>query len=328
MKFMRMVRAASILGRARLLKQRIPFAVSWALSYRCNARCAYCRIYRGATAELNTDDVCRVIDRLIIEGMCRLSFTGGEPLLREDIDTIVGYTCRKNVFTSLSTNGILVPEKISVLKHLDRIGLSLDGSENVNDRLRGEGSYRYVLEALQVLRRTDVQRILHVVLSRGNVHDFEHVLDVAAQYNAKVFFQPGTIHLLGTVEENPEALGEAEYKVVIDKLIAMKKKGVSYIANSLAGLRHLSYWPHPQAIFCSAGSLFQRIEPDGSMRGCSRKGLGTISCPDRLSPQGRRSMPAAVAQKNCRSCWCAPLVEYNLALSFNSSAIRNVLQKI
>ena len=84
---------------AKILRRRIPFAVSWALTYRCNAKCLYCRIQDIDLKELGIKEILSILDELAAMGTRWISFTGGEPLLRDDIGEIIDY-----ITTSLNNN--------------------------------------------------------------------------------------------------------------------------------------------------------------------------------------------------------------------------------
>ena len=68
---------------------RCPVNVMLAVTNRCNGRCAYCRIPMRSPEDLSTDVILRLIDEMKAAGTVRLGIWGGEPLLREDIGTIV-----------------------------------------------------------------------------------------------------------------------------------------------------------------------------------------------------------------------------------------------
>ena len=106
-------------------------AVSWSLTFLCNQRCSYCDVWKYRKEELDLPQVEKIIDELSCLGTKWISFTGGEPLLRSDLESIIAYAKSKNIYVSVSTNGVLVPEKINILKLADKVKLILDGPEDV-----------------------------------------------------------------------------------------------------------------------------------------------------------------------------------------------------
>src|SRR3989339_1445427 len=82
---------------AKLFNKRVPLAVSWALTYRCNHKCSYCGLWKKETQELTAGQIFAVIDELALAGTQYIGFTGGEPLIREDIGEIIKYALSKNI---------------------------------------------------------------------------------------------------------------------------------------------------------------------------------------------------------------------------------------
>ena len=83
-----------------------PIRMDLALTFRCQNRCIHC--YAGGpheTPELNTEQWKKVIDRLHEIGVFILTFTGGEPTLREDLPDLLDYAQQKEIFTALIKNG-------------------------------------------------------------------------------------------------------------------------------------------------------------------------------------------------------------------------------
>ena len=83
---------AGAIMKLRVLKKNTPIVVSWSLTNRCNSKCKYCSRWKQETAELNTKQIFSIIDELSKMGTRRIIYTGGEPLIREDIAEIINYT--------------------------------------------------------------------------------------------------------------------------------------------------------------------------------------------------------------------------------------------
>ncbi len=133
---------------ARVFKKKTPLIVSWAITTRCNKSCAYCDIWNIKVKELETAHVFSLISELSRLGTRIIHFTGGEPLLREDIGMIIDCCSERGILTSINSNGSLMKQRIKELKNLNLVGLSLDGPEDVHDSIRGKGSYGEVIAAL------------------------------------------------------------------------------------------------------------------------------------------------------------------------------------
>jgi len=104
--------------------------LTYEISSSCNMDCEFCfSDWRKPSKELNTSESKKGIDQLVALGLEAINFTGGEPLLRKDIAEIISYAKKSGLTTILTTNGILLEEKIkSLCSSLDYIGLPLDSA--------------------------------------------------------------------------------------------------------------------------------------------------------------------------------------------------------
>ena len=317
--------AAYMLLKAKLFKRRFPIIVSWSLTYRCNYRCKYCGIWNNKSEELNTKQILSLIDEMAQMGTQRIHFTGGEALLREDIELILNHCKRRGISTALNSNGCLVPKKMGGLANLDLLSLSLDGPEEIHDAIRGKNSYREVMDAIEVAKQENIKIRFITVVSKLNLNTIDFVLNKAKELNSVVIFQPATRLLLESKSVNPIAPFEKEYSQVITKLIREKRKN-RYIGNSISGLKHLYNWPKPTELPCVNSLIACRIEPDGSLYGCAnfKETARRLNCAD---PSFKKAFNDLVAA-HCRKCWCASYVELNCLFSFKLDTIFNILKLV
>ena len=89
MKFRKTAQALKALFQARVYKKKTPLIVSWALTARCNLRCKHCNAWNLEAEELETGQILRLVEELSRMGTCKIQFTGGESLLRDDIGQIL-----------------------------------------------------------------------------------------------------------------------------------------------------------------------------------------------------------------------------------------------
>ncbi|MFC1514807.1 radical SAM protein [Candidatus Omnitrophota bacterium] len=305
---------------AKIAGKRTPLLVNWSITNKCNRACRYCNIWNCNSRDLSEEQSLSMIDDLYELGTKVIHFTGGEPLLRSDIGNILKYCHKKNIVTSMNSNGTFVPQKISELVNLNLLGLSLDGPREVHDSIRGNGSYGEVLEAMDCAKEAGVRFRIITVLSRSNLGAIDFLLAKAQEYKTLVVFQPATSFLLGGDRENPIAPDEQEYKRVISELIIRKRK-TKHIGNSLSGLNLLYHWPYPKRIRCLSHFISCRIESDGRVYACFRN-----------REQGKKiddhglSIKAAFSQlfvTDCDRCWCASSVEINCLMSLRVDSMIN-----
>lgn len=306
--------------RAKIFNKKTPLLVSWEITRRCNARCKYCNIWDNASGELDTQQVLSIIQELSEAGTRTIHFTGGEPLLREDIGIILEHCRKKHISTSMNSNGAFVPRRINEISTLHLLGISLDGPEEIHDYIRGQGSYKGAIEAIAIARDKSIKLRLLTVLSQCNLQAINFLLEKAREFDAPIIFQPATELLLGGQTENPIAPNVARYKQVIKWLIA-KKRVTKYIANSVSGLQFLYYWPDMKRIRCLASLVSCRIQSDGHIYICYRNQdlAGKID-------QKHPSIKDAFLQLPfvyCKRCCCASTIEINCLLSLKLDTIFN-----
>jgi len=171
-----------------------PICLTWELTYACNLACAHCLSSSGRRdpRELSTEQCKAVIDELERMQVFYVNIGGGEPTVRPDFWELVEYAVAHHVGVKFSTNGVrLTPERAAWLAspatggYVD-VQISLDGATaEVNDRVRGPGSYDTAIAALRNLSEagfTDAK--LSVVCTRENIGQLDEFKAIADRYGA------------------------------------------------------------------------------------------------------------------------------------------------
>jgi len=315
---------------ARASGGRFPLAVSWRLTNRCNRRCRYCDIWEETDGELAPDEALALVDQLADAGVLRVSLSGGEPLLRDDFDAIVGRLLSRGLDVSVNTNGTYLPKHVHRLDRAVRVTLSFDGPADVHDAVRGADGHAEVTRALGMLRERGVQATLTTVLTERNVDRVDEVLAYMSEWGARVLFQPGTLETLGQARENPtvsaEAAYVARYRQAIDRLVTLKRGMYRrFIVNSEKGLYHLRNWPDPTPIPCYVGRLYARVEANGDIYPCGWKRVPGDDRPVNVREHGFEGAFRGTALTSCEQCWCQTTVELNYALDGDLPTLLNLL---
>lgn len=130
------------------------------LTSRCNLRCAYCCFF-SRPDEFDKNDLppgrwVELIDEAGRNGILKVTLRGGEALLSPAFDAVLEAVVRNHMRFSLLTNGkIFTPElaaRFAATGRCDRVKISLDGREEIHDKLRGQGSHRAALAAIEAVR--------------------------------------------------------------------------------------------------------------------------------------------------------------------------------
>lgn len=164
--------------------------VVWNITKRCNLLCSHCysdSLNRNYNNELTTDEALQVIDDLSDFRVPVIIFSGGEPLLREDIFSLAGYAGEKGIRCVLSTNGVLI-DKNTAKRVKDAgfsyAGISIDGIGEINDRLRGiKDSYNNALTGLRNLQDEDIYTGLRLTLRKKTLSQLVPVFELSENEN-------------------------------------------------------------------------------------------------------------------------------------------------
>ena len=134
----------------RLIKK--PVLCNYYVTYRCNASCSFCDIWEKPSPYIQVDNVKQNLQALKKLGVKVIDFTGGEPLLHQDIHLILQEAKAMGFITTLTTNGLLYPKKAHQLKGLvDMLHFSLDSyDKEIHDQGRGVACYDFVMESIDI----------------------------------------------------------------------------------------------------------------------------------------------------------------------------------
>jgi mycofactocin radical SAM maturase len=170
-----------------------PICLTWELTYACNLACVHCLSSSGRRdpRELSTEECKRVIDELERMQVFYVNIGGGEPTVRADFWELVDYATAHHVGVKFSTNGLkITPQVAARLAGSDYIDvqISLDGATaEVNDAVRGRGSYDMALQAMQHLADAGFRGFkISVVMTRHNVGQLDAFKDIADRFGAQL----------------------------------------------------------------------------------------------------------------------------------------------
>jgi mycofactocin radical SAM maturase len=157
-----------------------PICLTWELTYACNLACVHCLSSSGRRdpRELSTDECKAVVDELQRMQVFYVNIGGGEPTVRPDFWELLDYAISHDVGVKFSTNGIKLDKRraahLAATDYVD-IQISLDGATaEVNDHVRGPGSYATAIRALENLAEAGFgQPKISVVMTRQNVDQLD-----------------------------------------------------------------------------------------------------------------------------------------------------------
>ncbi len=170
-----------------------PICLTWELTYACNLACVHCLSSSGRRdpRELRTAEAEQVVDDLQRMQVFYVNIGGGEPTVRADFWHLVDYMVDHHVGVKFSTNGVRLDrsraEQLARSDYVD-VQVSLDGATpEVNDRIRGDGSFATAIRALEHLAEAGVRGCkVSVVVTRDNVGQLDRFKALADRYGAQL----------------------------------------------------------------------------------------------------------------------------------------------
>lgn len=170
-------------------KHKRPVVV-WNMTRRCNLKCIHCYSssrnirYRN---ELTTDEGKKLISDLADFGSPVILFSGGEPLMREDLPELVKFAVDRGIRAVISTNGTLLTKKTAkILKKtgISYAGVSLDGMQKSHDRFRGvEGAFDMTLKGIRTCRDEGIKVGIRFTINRKNFSDIPALFELIEKEN-------------------------------------------------------------------------------------------------------------------------------------------------
>lgn len=251
-----------------------PICLTWELTYACNLACVHCLSSSGKRdpRELSTRQCMDIIDELQRMQVFYVNIGGGEPTVRPDFWELVDYATAHQVGVKFSTNGVrITPDVAQRLANSDYVDvqISLDGATaEVNDAVRGPGSYGMAIRALENLAAAGFKDAkISVVVTRQNIGQLDEFASLAGRYGATLRITRLRPSGRG-VDVWDELHPTAEQQIELYNWLVAKGEGV------LTGdsFFHLSGLGAPGALaglnMCGAGRVVCLIDPIGDVYAC------------------------------------------------------------
>lgn len=278
----------------------LPISYTVSLLYECNSRCSTCNVWKKRSKRLTVEEY-RKIFKKIGKAPYWITFSGGEPFIREDLVEIVNtiYDVSKPKIINIPTNGILTKKIVedvqAISKHCKKsklvINLSIDGVGVEHDKIRNvPGNYTKVMATFKQLRELDLKNVaigIHTVISNYNVANFSNIArELMAlkpdSYITEIAEERNELDTMGT-DITPSMI---KYKSAIDYLIHRIKNTKYKGFERLTMAFRLEYYDlvkrilrdQTQIIPCYAGIASAQISPSGDVWTCcvKAKSLGNL----------------------------------------------------
>jgi AdoMet-dependent heme synthase len=271
-------KAASIAIRS--LAPGKPHHAQWLVTRKCNYRCAGCNVWKEQDErELSTEDIKKGLDILKNLGIVELVLSGGDPLLRDDIDEIIDYASKLFV-TTVYDNGSMAAEKIDCLRNVDFVAISIDSlDEAKNDAIKAvPGAWKKAMATVETLHNQGVQVSVTPTISQKNLYEITDITNYFTKKGIPVWYclysfdtSSDEKQLFRIGMQNDEFMITDKQGMVklCDSLIEMKKKNKKILmTNKLLKTLKSLYEEDKRTWKCQALNNFLVVDHLGRIAGC------------------------------------------------------------
>ena len=282
--------SAEVQARAPRAVAKPPLWLLAELTYRCPLHCAFCSNpvdYTRYREELDTAEWIRVFREARAMGAVQLGFSGGEPLLRDDLPELVAAAHELGFYTNLITSGVgLTPQRAETLKRagLDHIQLSFqDSSRELNDFLSSTKTFDLKQRVARTIKDLGYPMVLNCVMHRYNLPHVGRIIEMAEAMEADCL-ELANVQYYGWAWRNREMLMPSR------EMLATAEAVVQTHRPRLDG-RMKSLWVvpdyaegKPKPCMAGWGSVFLVVAPDGVALPChSARMLPGLDFPNAVS---------------------------------------------
>ncbi len=265
------------------------FLLAINLTRRCNLACAHCyldadTLQNGSADELTREEVCQLLDQVADQTTeVMVVLTGGEPLLRPDLESLINHGTRRGLSMVVGTNGMMLTEKrVQSLKLAGALGMgisvdSLDPEQH--DRFRGRtGAWEKTLAGIEACRRFELPFQIHFSVTENNAGEIPAMIDFAHASGAKVL---NIFFLICTGRgESMSDISPVTYERVLNQLVEAQSQHQELLirARCAPHFKRIAYEHDARSMLtraegyegggCLAGIHYCRITPEGDVTAC------------------------------------------------------------
>ncbi len=249
------------------------------LTYRCPLHCVFCSNpidYVRHHSELSTDAWIKVLREARELGAVQLGFSGGEPLVRDDLEILVREAHQLGYYINLITSGVgLNEDRIAALRAagLDHIQLSFqDSTRELNDFLSHTRTFELKQRIASLIKRQGYPIVLNVVLHRYNLDHIEEILEMALRLEVD-YLELANTQYYGWAYLNRDQLLPAPEQLV------RAEKATNRFRERVAGKIKVYFVvsdyheKRPKPCMNGWGSVFLTITADGRALPCHQAGM-------------------------------------------------------
>lgn len=245
------------------------------LTYRCPLQCGYCSNpveFAASGAELATEQWLRVLAEARAMGAAQLGLSGGEPLVRQDLEELAAEARKLGYYSNLITSGVgLTEDRVGALREagLDHIQISFQATDpEVSAALSGsEKAFQHKLAMAKAVKAAGYPMVLNFVLHRHNIDQVEQIIELSAALGAD-YLELANTQYHGWALLNREALMPSR-----EQLLAAEQATNTWRERYPDGMKVFFVVPdyyeaRPKPCMNGWAKMFLAITPDGTALPC------------------------------------------------------------
>jgi PqqA peptide cyclase len=251
-----------------------PLWLNAEITYKCPLHCVFCYNqvdYTQFGPELSTEDWLRAFRQARELGAVQLGLSGGEPLMRDDVEIMVSEASQMGYYVNLITSGIgLTEERISAFKKggLGQIQLSFqDSTRELNDFLSSTRTFDLKSKVAKLIKQHDYPMVLNVVLHRLNIDHIGQILEMAEAMEADHVELANTQYYAWAFENRQHLMPSREQ---LERAERITNEFRARVGNKMKVYFVVPdyYADRPKACMNGWGSVFINIAADGMVLPC------------------------------------------------------------
>lgn len=249
------------------------------LTYRCPLHCVFCYNpvdFAETSSELSTDDWLRVLREARAAGSVQCGFSGGEPLLRDDLETLVEEAHKLGFYTNLLTSGVGLNEaRATALKRagLDHIQLSFqDSTRELNDFLSHTRTFDLKKKVAAMIKANGWPMVMNCVIHRLNIDYIGEIIDLAIELDAE-YLELANSQYYSWAMVNREQLLPSREQIERAERITNERRARYGDRIRIFFVVPDYYETRPKKCMNGWGNVFLTVAPDGTALPCHTAGM-------------------------------------------------------
>jgi radical SAM protein with 4Fe4S-binding SPASM domain len=259
----------------------------WHVTDRCNLRCQHCYQENHSSTDPSWTDLLAILNEFksfILhyrstneqnKFKAHISVTGGEPFIRSDFTVLLEKLATDSQFFSFAilTNGTMLTEaSVRTLKLLKPrfVQVSIDGTKETHDRIRGCGSYEQAVRGVTLLVRAGIRTHISFTATRRNYLEFSHVARLGQRLGVSRVWSDRMVPCRPSLLRDDELLSSEETREYVCSMHSEQRRACLR-RSPVKLLRALQFMPTGSRPYrCSAGDTLVAVLPNGDVLPCRR----------------------------------------------------------